>query len=287
MSGIEKSDLVAEFTCGSDQRAELAALQLSAAGSQGLEILAELLEDQNPEVRWWATRSLADIHNTVAVPLLLNTINDTDSGVQQCAALALRGQPDAQSIPQLVSLLGAEDRLLSRLAGDALIAIGEEAVPALIEVMDSGPQPAQLEAVRALASIGDTRAIPALINLVKAQTNQAAIITNPIPKRTKKDNPHPKARPRVARHALRHSLLRSNSRRNIATGMAIKPPMGGKIIVPAIPAISATIIVSQDAPPWRAPAPIRTLSALIPAIIPRVMNTIMTIPRVSNPVTNP
>jgi HEAT repeat protein len=67
-----------------------------------LEILSELLEDQNPEVRWWATRSLADIHNTVAVPLLLNTINDTDSGVQQCAALALRGQPDAQSIPQLV-----------------------------------------------------------------------------------------------------------------------------------------------------------------------------------------
>jgi HEAT repeat protein len=166
MSGIEKSDLVAEFTCGSDQRAELAALQLSAAGSQGLEILAELLEDQNPEVRWWATRSLADIHNTVAVPLLLNTINDTDSGVQQCAALALRGQPDAQSIPQLVSLLGAEDRLLSRLAGDALIAIGEEAVPALIEVMDSGPQPAQLEAVRALASIGDTRAIPALIKVL-------------------------------------------------------------------------------------------------------------------------
>lgn len=173
MSGIEKSDLVAEFTCGSDQRAELAALQLSAAGSQGLETIGELLADQNPEVRWWATRSLADLQRTGAIPLLLKALNDSDPGVQQCAALALRGQPDVRAIPQLVSLSGAEDRLLSRLAGDALIAIGEDAVPALIEVMESGPQPARLEAVRALASIGDTRAIPALI---KALDQESAVM---------------------------------------------------------------------------------------------------------------
>lgn len=166
MSGIKKKELIAEFTCGSDQRAELAALQLSAAGSQGLETIDELLADQNPEVRWWATRALADIPNSGAIPLLQKALKDTDPGVQQCAALALRNQPDVRAIPQLVSLLGAEDRLLSRLAGDALIAIGEEAVPALIEVMASGPQPARLEAVRALASIGDTRAIPSLIKVL-------------------------------------------------------------------------------------------------------------------------
>lgn len=166
MSGNKKSDLVAEFTCGSDQRAELAALQLSAAGSQNLIILNELLEDQNPEVRWWATRSLADIRTMETIPLLLISLNDSDPGVQQCAALALRGQPDPAAIPQLSRALDAEDRLLSRLAGDALIAIGEDAVPALIAVMDGDSQSARLEAVRALAAIGDTRAIPVLIKVL-------------------------------------------------------------------------------------------------------------------------
>jgi HEAT repeat protein len=166
MSGIKKSDLVAEFTCGSDQRAELAALQLSAAGSQSLDTLNELLEDQNPEVRWWATRSLADIHTVEVIPLLLKTLNDSDSAVQQCAALALRGQPVPAAIPQLISALDAEDRLLSRLAGDALIAIGEDAVPALIAVMDDSPHSARLEAARALAAIGDTRAVPVLIKVL-------------------------------------------------------------------------------------------------------------------------
>ena len=165
-AGIKKSDLVAEFTCGSDQRAELAALQLSAAGSRSLEILNELLEDQNPEVRWWATRALADIRTTEAIPLLLKSLNDSDPGVRQCAALALRGQPDPAAIPQLISSLDAEDRLLSRLAGDALIATGEDAVPALIAVMDGGSQSARLETVRALAAIGDTRAIPVLIRVL-------------------------------------------------------------------------------------------------------------------------
>jgi HEAT repeat protein len=166
MRGIEKSDLVAEFTNGSDQRAELAALQLSAAGSQSLEILNELIADPNPDVRWWATRSLADIRTTGAISLLLKALNDSDPGVQQCAALALRGQPDPEAIPHLIHSLDAEDRLLSRLAGDALIAIEGDAVPPLIKVVDDGSQSARLEAVRALASIGDTRAIPVLIKVL-------------------------------------------------------------------------------------------------------------------------
>jgi HEAT repeat protein len=166
MSGIGKSDLIAEFTCGSDQRAELAALQLSAAGPQSLEILHELLEEQNPEVRWWATRSLADIRTTEAVPLLLIALNDSDPGVQQCAALALRSQPDPAAIPQLILSLDAEDRLLTRLAGDALIAIGGDAVPHMIALMEAGSQSARLEASRALAAIGDTRAIPVLIKVL-------------------------------------------------------------------------------------------------------------------------
>ena len=49
---------------------------------------------------------------------------------------------------------------------DALIAFGEDAVPALIEVVEKNHQPARLEAARALSAIGDTRAIPVLIKIL-------------------------------------------------------------------------------------------------------------------------
>jgi HEAT repeat protein len=84
--------------------------------------------------------------------------------VGQCAALALRYQADPDAIPTLIQALSLPDRLMARLAADALIATGEESVPALIEVMQNNSQPARLEAARALGEIGDPRAIPALFN---------------------------------------------------------------------------------------------------------------------------
>ena len=170
MRGIDKTDLITEFTSGSDIRAEKAALQLASAGSESLEILSQLSEYQNPDVRWWATRSLAEIHTTEATHLLLKALRDPEPEVRQCAALALRGQPHTESIPQLIHLLSASDQLLARLSGDALIAIGSEAVPPLLAVMDDGSQSARLEAARALAAIGDTRAIPVLFKVFECDS---------------------------------------------------------------------------------------------------------------------
>jgi len=166
MIGIDKSDLITEFTCGSDKRAEIAAMQLAAAGSHNLMTLREFLRDQDANIRWWATRTLAEIHTPESTPLLLQALRDPEPEVQQCAALALRRQPNSDAITQLIQALSASDRLLARLAGVALIAIGEDAIPALIRVMENNPQPARLEAVRALSTIGDTRAIPILIKVL-------------------------------------------------------------------------------------------------------------------------
>jgi HEAT repeat protein len=166
MRGIDKSELITEFTCGSDKRAEIAAMQLAAAGSQSLVTLREFLRDQDVDIRWWATRTLAEIYTPESTPLLLQALQDPEPEVQQCAAIGLRCQPDSNATPQLIQALSATDRLLARLAGDALIAFGEDSVPALIEVVENNHQPARLEAVRALSSIGDTRAIPILIKIL-------------------------------------------------------------------------------------------------------------------------
>ena len=76
--------------------------------------------------------------------------------------LGLRLRPEVASIPRLIARLEDCDSLCAAMAADALAALGGEAVPALIEVLQSGGFPAQVEAARALAEIGDPRAIPAL-----------------------------------------------------------------------------------------------------------------------------
>ncbi|MGW8225281.1 MAG: HEAT repeat domain-containing protein [Anaerolineales bacterium] len=173
MSSIEISTIISEFTCGSDYRAEKAAIDLSSAGLQNLSIFNHLLTDQRAEVRWWAIRSLAEVQSPQATPLLINSLSDSDISVRQCAALAMQHQPDPLAIPVLIQLLDSTDQLLARLAGDALIAMGSDAVPALLEVMREGNLKIRIEAARALGKIGDTRAIS---ELFKALDGESAVL---------------------------------------------------------------------------------------------------------------
>jgi HEAT repeat protein len=154
--------LLSELTSGEDERAEAAVPKLAALGAQVLPALGELLRSPNAGERWWAVRTLAEVSDPQVPGFLEQMLEDADAGVRQCAALALRQRPAPGAIPGLLKLMGGEDILASRLAGDALIAQGEAAVPALLEIMQNGPQAVRLEAVRALARIGDQRSIPAL-----------------------------------------------------------------------------------------------------------------------------
>jgi HEAT repeat protein len=157
---------LSELCCGDDERAEAAAVAIAALpASQSGEALAALqglLGDPRPDVRWWAVRALTGIQNEQVLPSILAALADPDTSVRQCAALGLRLRPDAQAVPALVQALADRDPLVVALAADALTEIGEPAVPALLEVVQYGKQAARLEAVRALAEIGDHRSIPAL-----------------------------------------------------------------------------------------------------------------------------
>ena len=163
----------ADFASGSDHRADLASRKLAAFGSQNLESYHQLLDDQRADVRWWAIRSLAYLKSPEITPLLVHSLEDVDISVRQCAALALQKQPDACAVPALIAQLDSSDQLLRRIAGDALVAVGSESVPALLEVMQDSSQEARIEAARALALIGDTRAVP---QLFKALDEESALL---------------------------------------------------------------------------------------------------------------
>ena len=128
---------------------------------QGVDLL---LNNSLADARWWALRILAEIPGEQAFSRLLAGLQDKEAEVRQCAALGLREHAHARALPALIAALEDGDNLVIQLARDALVAIGKDATPALLELLEHGAQPVRLQAVRALAMIGDERAIPALFN---------------------------------------------------------------------------------------------------------------------------
>jgi HEAT repeat protein len=165
MKDLQK--LIEELTCGDEQRAEAVVLRIADFGEEAAVLLQELTNHPDAEVRWWALRAMTEIPSERSKNTLLSALGDDDQGVRYCAVVGLRQLPTAEAIPTLIDLLNSPDQMLARLASDALIHNGEEAVPALLAAMENGPHNARLEAVRALAHIGDKRSIPELFSALE------------------------------------------------------------------------------------------------------------------------
>jgi HEAT repeat protein len=159
--------LLEELTSGDDERAEAAAPRFVEHGSIAVDALAGLLGEEDANTRWWATRALGTFEGLFAKKYLRLGLQDQDIAVQQCALLGLREHPDPNAVSDLTSLLTHPDWMIKRLAADALIATGKEATQELIAVIENGDQAARLEAVRALATIGDQTAIPTLFKVLE------------------------------------------------------------------------------------------------------------------------
>lgn len=143
-------------------RAERARTALASHGLEALPALLRLAQSETPDDRWWALRCLAEVYHPHADDSLLRGLYDAEVSVRQAAALALRDRPLAAAIPRLASMLDSADSLLSRLAGDALAAMGSVASPALAEAARSSSAATRIGAVRALAFNQDPDAVPAL-----------------------------------------------------------------------------------------------------------------------------
>jgi len=164
------SDFLAELTSGDDERAEAAVEKIVALGENcaddPIDVLQELLSSPDSEIRWWGVRALASIRDPRILSILIEALADEVATVRQCAALGLRLHPTPQAIAGLIDCLSDEDHLVVDLSADALAEIGEQAVPALITVVENGNPKARLEAVHSLAIIGDKRAIPMLYGVL-------------------------------------------------------------------------------------------------------------------------
>jgi HEAT repeat protein len=168
----ELDDLLVELTSGDDSRAEGVIPALLALGERAFHALLALTRSTDPDVRWWTVRALAGSPLTRPDDLL-PLLGDPAPEVRAAAALALSSHPHESSVPDLVRALSDEDSLTAGLAGNALVAIGGPAVPALLQVMQEGPVGVRILALRALAEIRDQRSIR---TLMKALEDDSAIL---------------------------------------------------------------------------------------------------------------
>lgn len=136
-------------------------------GKEGLPSLVELLTAPEPDTRWWAVCALSGIDHPDVFPFLRQALHDPDLSVRECAATGLRLHPDHIAIPDLIAAMKTPNLLLTRLAANALVAIGKETVPALLDVMENAPQAARVEATKALAQIQDPRCIEAFFSAIQ------------------------------------------------------------------------------------------------------------------------
>ncbi len=145
-----------------DGRREEAALTVTKLGDDALPQLREVLQSADADQRWWASRTLAALGGSPGVSLLIATLSDPDPDVRVCAALGLGELAAPEAAFPLTRLLADDSAYVGRIASNALIQIGQPAVPVLIETLGSESPAARAGAARALIPMESHDAIPAL-----------------------------------------------------------------------------------------------------------------------------
>lgn len=138
---------------------------LSGQGEWSVEVFRPWLREDDEDVRFWCVRVLAGLDNPDAVPLLLDMFDDPAWPIRKAAAEALSGYgaravprirqamvqragdsnqrywltralvgiPELSLVPGLVNLLGDPDQGVRQNAFDALVGMGDPAVPELLQ----------------------------------------------------------------------------------------------------------------------------------------------------------
>jgi HEAT repeat protein len=158
--------LLSDLTSGDELAAERAVPLLVELGQNAIPALLDLTRAPEADIRWWALRTLAQsplCRTEWLVPFLLS---DPAPEIRQCAALGLVAHANASVTQPLVQALNDDDSLVASLAVNALVKIGGDAVPSLIDVVKGTKQSARIHALRALAEIRDHRAIPVMMQVM-------------------------------------------------------------------------------------------------------------------------
>ncbi len=161
--------LISDLTSGDEERAEAAARLLAEAGEPVLPLLEPLRHSDVPDRRWWAVRTAAQM-NAPRLDWLMEALADPSSDVRAAAALGLASHPTEQAAPALVRALQDQDSIVAVLAVNAVSALGQAAVPALLEAFPNANRSGKIQIMRALAELKDHRAIHLMMDVIEHES---------------------------------------------------------------------------------------------------------------------
>ncbi len=157
------NELLTELVSGDEARAESAVEALVAMGERALPGLVELLKSQDSDQRWWALRTLAAFDDP-KVEWFVSALEDSAAEVRAAGALALAAHPRSEAVAPLIRLLGDEDNVTAVMAVNALVKLGGEGVPQLMDAFDQASRGGRVQIMRALCELRDPRAIRLMLN---------------------------------------------------------------------------------------------------------------------------
>lgn len=157
--------LLDDLASGDEARAQAALARVTLADAPALVAAAGAAE---VELRCWALAALGGLATREALSALLAASVDPDPEVRAAALHALGRAESDEAVMALLFALHEPGPYLARLAADGLIRQGARAVLALCEALDRETEGrVRLQLARALAQIGDPRAIPALFRALE------------------------------------------------------------------------------------------------------------------------
>jgi HEAT repeat protein len=164
---------------GDDERAEQTIPAMALAdGAEMVSALERRLAHANADERWWVARALAALPLPHSTTILTRLMNDPDSSVRACAAMAL-GELHAivgtDSVEALAAHLDDGNAHVAEICTVSLGRMGVLAVPALLDKLQVGNTLQRIRAAKALVMIESHDSIPAL---VAALDDENAVVTH-------------------------------------------------------------------------------------------------------------
>lgn len=136
-------------------------------------VLRARLDDPAAQVRMAAVRALARGRGGVSYREVLGLLSDQDEDVVHWAIQALIQAPD-KTIRPLIDTLAHPRWKAREAAAEALVAMGNEAVPALLRALDDGCEDVQFWAIRILGRLRAKEALPRLREILVGEVRELA-----------------------------------------------------------------------------------------------------------------
>lgn len=147
---------------------------LREIGEQGLDLIIDLLDDKEPDIRIFAVDILGYCTNVLVINILCDVLqNDPDPNVRSQAAIGLGNMGYVEAIPCLERALEDEEWVKFSVI-ESLKKIGKDtSTEVLINYLGKGSDLIDSAIIDALASMGKVRIVPILLN--KLDTDNIAL----------------------------------------------------------------------------------------------------------------